>query len=78
MRSKQTGTSLVIVVILLVILMISALALVRSSETVGAVAGNVAFKQAATAAAEPLLEPDVPKPRFQGLRAGPYSGWTSP
>jgi type IV pilus assembly protein PilX len=52
MRSKQTGTSLVIVVILLVILMISALALVRSSETVGAVAGNVAFKQAATAAAD--------------------------
>jgi hypothetical protein len=32
--------------------MISALALVRSSETVGAIAGNVAFKQAATEAAD--------------------------
>jgi type IV pilus assembly protein PilX len=31
---------------------VSALALVRSSETVGAVAGNVAFKQAATEAAD--------------------------
>jgi Tfp pilus assembly protein PilX len=49
---RQTGSSLVIVVILLVILMISALALVRSSETVGQVAGNVAFKQAATEAAD--------------------------
>jgi Tfp pilus assembly protein PilX len=48
----QRGTSLIIVVILLVILMVSALALVRSSETAGAVAGNVAFKQAATDAAD--------------------------
>ena len=50
--NRQQGTSLVIVVILLVILMVSALALVRSSETVGAVAGNVAFKQAATEAGD--------------------------
>ncbi len=48
----QSGNSLLIVVILLVILMISALALVRSSQTVGAIAGNVAFKQAATEAAD--------------------------
>jgi Tfp pilus assembly protein PilX len=40
------------VVVLLLILMISALALVRSSDTVGAVAGNTAFKQAATEAAD--------------------------
>jgi len=52
MMRSQSGTSLIIVVILLVILMISALALVRSSETVGAIAGNVAFKQAATEAAD--------------------------
>jgi Tfp pilus assembly protein PilX len=52
MMRTQSGTSLIIVVILLVILMISALALVRSSETVGAIAGNVAFKQAATEAAD--------------------------
>lgn len=52
MMRAQSGTSLIIVVILLVILMISALALVRSSETVGAIAGNVAFKQAATEAAD--------------------------
>lgn len=51
MKSQQ-GASLIIVVILLVILMVSALALVRSSETVGAVAGNVAFKQAATEAGD--------------------------
>jgi Tfp pilus assembly protein PilX len=51
-KATQTGASLIIVVILLVIVMISAIALVRSSETVGAVAGNVAFKQAATAAAD--------------------------
>jgi len=51
MRPQQ-GASLIIVVILLVVLMISALALVRSSETVGAVAGNVAFKQAATEAGD--------------------------
>jgi Tfp pilus assembly protein PilX len=49
---RQQGASLIIVVILLVILMVSALALVRSSETVGAVAGNVAFKQAATEAGD--------------------------
>jgi Tfp pilus assembly protein PilX len=48
----QRGASLIIVVVLLVVLMISALALVRSSETVGAVAGNVAFKQAATEASD--------------------------
>ncbi len=52
MMRRQSGSSLIIVVILLVILMISALALVRSSETVGAIAGNVAFKQAATEAAD--------------------------
>ena len=52
MMRNQSGTSLIIVVILLVILMISALALVRSSETIGAVAGNIAFKQAATEAAD--------------------------
>jgi Tfp pilus assembly protein PilX len=52
MMRSQSGTSLIIVVILLVILMISAIALVRSSETVGAIAGNVAFKQAATEAAD--------------------------
>jgi Tfp pilus assembly protein PilX len=52
MMRSQSGTSLIIVIILLVILMISALALVRSSETVGAIAGNVAFKQAATEAAD--------------------------
>lgn len=50
--NRQQGASLIIVVILLVILMVSALALVRSSETVGAVAGNVAFKQAATEAGD--------------------------
>jgi Tfp pilus assembly protein PilX len=50
--NQQQGASLIIVVILLVVLMISALALVRSSETVGAVAGNVAFKQAATEAGD--------------------------
>ena len=50
--NRQQGESLIIVVILLVVLMISALALVRSSETVGAVAGNVAFKQAATEAGD--------------------------
>ena len=49
---RQQGASLIIVVILLVVLMISALALVRSSETVGAVAGNVAFKQAASEAGD--------------------------
>jgi len=52
MMRAQSGNSLIIVVILLVILMISALALVRSSQTVGAIAGNVAFKQAATEAAD--------------------------
>jgi Tfp pilus assembly protein PilX len=50
--AAQRGSSLIIVVILLIILMVSALAMVRSSETVGAVAGNVAFKQAATEAAD--------------------------
>jgi Tfp pilus assembly protein PilX len=59
MMRSQSGTSLIIVVILLVILMISALALVRSSETVGAIAGNVAFKQAAT-------EPPSASPRARG------------
>jgi Tfp pilus assembly protein PilX len=48
----QHGASLVVVIILLMILMVSALALVRSSDTVGAVAGNTAFKQAATEAAD--------------------------
>ena len=52
MMRTQSGNSLIIVVILLVILMISAIALVRSSQTVGAIAGNVAFKQAATEAAD--------------------------
>jgi Tfp pilus assembly protein PilX len=48
----QQGASLVIVIILLIILMISAVALVRSTDTMGAVAGNAAFKQAATEAAD--------------------------
>lgn len=51
MRTER-GASLVVVIVLLLILMISALALVRSSDTVSAVAGNTAFKQAATEAAD--------------------------
>lgn len=53
---RQRGVSLFIVLISLVILSLSAVALIRSIDTGALVVGNVAFKQAATAAADASVE----------------------
>ncbi|GGP22907.1 pilus assembly PilX family protein [Silvimonas iriomotensis] len=49
---KQTGASLLLGLIVLVVLLIATVALMRSSDTANLIAGNVAFKQAATQLAE--------------------------
>lgn len=50
--THQSGSSLIIVLILLAALLVSASALTRSSATATAIAGNVALTQAATQIAE--------------------------
>ena len=51
-QSRQRGFIVYIALIALLILSLAALALLRSSDTAGVIAGNLAFKQAATGAAD--------------------------
>lgn len=53
---KQTGVVLFITLIALVAMTLAAIALVRSVDTGNAVAGNLAFKQGATAASDISIE----------------------
>ncbi|MBB5191976.1 Tfp pilus assembly protein PilX [Silvimonas terrae] len=50
--SRQSGASLLLGLIVLGVLLIATVALMRSSDTANLIAGNVAFKQAATQMAE--------------------------
>jgi Tfp pilus assembly protein PilX len=52
MPQRQAGLALVFVLVALAVLAVSALALIRSSDVSGLVAGNIAFRQGATQAAE--------------------------
>lgn len=52
MSRHQRGSSLLLVLISLTALLFSALALIRATDTSSAIAGNIAAKQAATAAAD--------------------------
>ena len=52
MRKHQQGGSLIFVLIILVAMLISSVAVIRSAETTTAVAGNIAFKEAATQAGD--------------------------
>lgn len=52
MPQTQKGASLLVVLLLLVAMLIASAALLRSSETTTLIAGNVAFKEAATQNAE--------------------------
>lgn len=49
---QQQGSTLIMVLIVLIILLISSLTLVRSTESSTLIAGNIAFKKAASLAAE--------------------------
>ena len=49
---RQAGASLLVVLIILVIMLLGGVAMLRSSEISALVAGNVAFKEAATQAAD--------------------------
>lgn len=51
-RSKQSGVVLIITLIVLVAMTLAAIALVRSVDTTNIIAGNLAFRQSATHAAD--------------------------
>jgi type IV pilus assembly protein PilX len=52
MKSMQQGYSLIMVLIVLAVLLVTSMAFFRSSSVSNIVAGNIAFKQSALAAAE--------------------------
>jgi Tfp pilus assembly protein PilX len=56
MRPHQHGAALIIVLIALAALVFAAAALMRSSEDAAAIAANLAFKQAATQAADLAIQ----------------------
>jgi type IV pilus assembly protein PilX len=51
-KARQRGFIVYVALIALLILSLAALALLRTSDTAGVIAGNLAFKQAATGAAD--------------------------
>jgi type IV pilus assembly protein PilX len=51
-RSKQSGVSLLIVLVVLAITLVGSLAMLRSGEVSALVAGNVSFREAATQASD--------------------------
>jgi Tfp pilus assembly protein PilX len=53
---KQQGVVLLVALIALVVMSLGALAIVRSVDTNGLIAGNIAFKQAATSAGDFALD----------------------
>lgn len=55
-RRRQHGVVLVLTLIVLVALTLASLALVRSVDTSGLIAGNLAFKQSAAVSADAALE----------------------
>lgn len=59
-RQGQRGVVLFIALIALVVMSLAAVALVRSVDTSTMVAGNLAFKQAATSSADAALEAAIP------------------
>ena len=59
-RKHQQGVVLFIALIALVVMSLAAVALVRSVDTATLVAGNLAFKQAATSSADAGVEAAVP------------------
>lgn len=52
MKQRQRGGTLILVLLILVAMLIGSVAIIRSAETTTAVAGNIAFKEAATQAAD--------------------------
>lgn len=59
-RQNQRGVVLFIALIALVVMSLAAVALVRSVDTFNLVAGNLAFKQAATSSADAGVEAAIP------------------
>lgn len=59
-RQGQRGVVLFIALIALVVMSLAAVALIRSVDTSAMVAGNLAFKQAATSSADAGLEAAIP------------------
>ncbi|MDP2783001.1 MAG: hypothetical protein Q8O38_00205 [Sulfurimicrobium sp.] len=59
-RKHQQGVVLFIALIALVVMSLAAVALVRSVDTFNLVAGNLAFKQAATSSADAGVEASIP------------------
>lgn len=59
-RQNQQGVVLFIALIALVVMSLAAVALVRSVDTATLVAGNLAFKQAATSSADAGVEAAIP------------------
>lgn len=52
MKQRQQGGSLILVLLILVAMLIGSVAVIRSAETTTAVAGNIAYKEAATQAGD--------------------------
>ena len=53
---SQRGVTLIVALIVLVLMTLAAIGLMRSNDTANLIAGNLAFKQAATLSADPGVE----------------------
>lgn len=74
-RQGQRGVVLFIALIALVVMSLAAVALVRSVDTSTLVAGNLAFKQAATSSADAALEAAIPFMRTVQAAQGTMDPW---
>ncbi len=77
-RQGQRGVVLFIALIALVVMSLAAVALVRSVDTSTLVAGNLAFKQAATSSADAALEAAIPWMLTTQTAQIPKDPWLEP
>ncbi|MEJ1959008.1 MAG: hypothetical protein WDM70_05740 [Nitrosomonadales bacterium] len=78
--AKQKGVTLMLTLIMLVIMTLSAIALIRSTDTTNLIAGNVAFQQGATNSGEQGVEAaafwlgqQLPASLYNSIPASGYS-----
>lgn len=83
-RTRQSGVVLVIALIVLVAMTLAGIALVRSVDTTNVIAGNLAFRQAATHAGDKGIEAaiaclrnDIPDLTEDGTAATDACGYTA-
>ncbi|MFA6015783.1 MAG: hypothetical protein WC742_12020 [Gallionellaceae bacterium] len=85
LRARQSGVTLLITLIVLVIMTLTAIALVRSMDTTNIIAGNLAFQQSATHSGDTgietaitWMEPNVASLQNDSFANGYSSSVTNP